>query len=71
MPPELSIEEPLSVAALLANASTQEAFEIFEELREQGRLSAAVRGLNALLDDPAHRSLSLAALRRIGLEFAG
>lgn len=71
MTPELNNEEPLSVAALLANATPEEAFEIFEELRDQGRLSTAVRGLNALLEDPEHRSVGLAALRRIGLEFGG
>jgi hypothetical protein len=61
----------LLVARQLTQAKDSEWPEIFEGLRRTRQLSAAMHGINALLDDPAHRELAVTALRRVGLEYGG
>ncbi len=45
--------------------------EWIHRLRQSMRLSRTVRGLNRLLDQPAHRPLGSAALKCIGLGHGG
>ena len=61
----------LDVAHQLAEASEDEWLLIFEHLRGDCKLSIAVHQMNALLANPAHRDVVLAAFRRLGLEYAG
>lgn len=63
--------DALGIASMLASATTDSAFELFEDLREEGRLCETIRGLNRLLQNSEHHDMALAALRSIGLEHAG
>jgi hypothetical protein len=71
----MSIEETdeqlLSIANRIANASSHEWPHIFDDLLRRRRLSKFVRGLNRLLNEPAHRDLAKSALKRFGLDYAG
>jgi hypothetical protein len=68
---EQDSERILFVANRIARSSSHEWPQLFEELRRRGKLSAIVRGLNYLLEDPAYRELAKSALKRFGLEHAG
>jgi hypothetical protein len=57
----------LGIAGLLVNVTDDQWPEIIEELRRTGELSQAVGDMTQLLNDPTHRDLAIAALRRIGL----
>ena len=57
----------LEVARLFNRATDDEWPSHFERLRRNLQLSAAVRGLNALLDQPDHRQEAISAFKRIGL----
>ena len=55
----------------IAQASAREWPHIFEDLRRRKRLFETVHHLNRLLDEPSHRELAQAALKRLGLEHSG
>ncbi|WBT36373.1 hypothetical protein [Hyphomicrobium sp. DMF-1] len=63
--------ESVAVARVIVETSEAERIELLHRLRRSFKLSRTVRGLNRLLDRPAHRPLGREALRRLGLEFAG
>ena len=52
---------------VLAAPTEYEWPHIFEDLRHRKRLSELVRGVNRLLNEPAHRELAQSALKRIRL----
>jgi hypothetical protein len=55
----------------IANASTREWPDIFEDLRRRKRLFEMVHHLNRLLEQPAHRELAQSTLRKLGLHHSG
>jgi hypothetical protein len=71
MTAEHTDDRALLIANRIARASSHEWPGIFEELRRRRRLSATVRHLNQLLDEPDHRELAKLALKRIGLDHTG
>ena len=64
-------EHLLFLANRITRASSHEWPHILEDLRRHKRLSEFVRGLNRLLNEPAHRELAQSALKRFGLDHAG
>ncbi len=57
----------LGIAELFVNLTDAQWPEVFEELRRTKELSKAIAEINQLLNDPVHRELAIAALRRVGL----
>ena len=60
----------VEIAERLANAADDEWPFVIEELRRSKNLSRAMRAINEMLENPAHRQLANNALRRIGLDDA-
>jgi len=60
----------LGIAGLFANLPEHQWLEVFEELRRTKELSKAIGEINQLLNDPVHRDLAVAALRRVGMYHA-
>jgi hypothetical protein len=71
MTAEHADDSALLIANRIARASSHEWPDLFEDLRRRKRLSATIRHLNQLLDDPGHRELARSALKRIGLDHTG
>jgi hypothetical protein len=63
----MSTEFGQEVAHRLTQAADAEWPVEFDRLRREKKLSSAVREINSMLDQPAHRSLAIKALCRIGL----
>jgi hypothetical protein len=66
-----SIEESVSFARMLAETDDAQRVEIVHRLRHSLQLSRTVRGLNHLLEQPAHRPVGRQALKSLGLEQGG
>jgi hypothetical protein len=66
-----SIEEAIDLARMLSEADDAGRVEIVHRLRHSLKLSRSVRGLNRLLDQPAHRPVGTQALKCLGLERGG
>jgi len=60
----------LNVAGLFVELPDAQWTEAFEELRRTKELAKAIGEINQLLNDPVHRDLAVAALRRVGLYLA-
>lgn len=66
-----SIEEAIDLARMLSETDDAGRVEIVHRLRHSLKLSRSVRGLNRLLDQPAHRLAGAQALKCLGLERGG
>lgn len=66
-----TLSESVAIAQTLANCDEAQRAELVHELRRTVRLSRTVRGLNRLIEQPAHRPLGEKALRSIGLHLPG
>ena len=60
----------LNIASLFVISTDDQWRELFEELRRTRELSKAIGEINQLLNDPVHRDLAVAALRRVGMYHA-
>jgi hypothetical protein len=69
--PDEDCEFGLGVARRIVGGTTEEAFELFETLRQARMLSLAVHEINLLLEKPEHRNVARQALRCLGLENVG
>ena len=67
----VSIEEASALARMLVEADDAKRIELLHRLRQNLRLSRAVRGFNRLIEQPAHRALGSRALKCIGLDKGG
>ena len=67
----VSIEEALALARMLVEADDVERVELLHRLRQNLKLTRAVRGFNTLIEQPFHRVLGSRALKSIGLDKGG
>ena len=60
----------LGIAGLFTSLTDAQWPEVFDELRRTKELTKAISEINQLLNDPVHRDLAVAALRRVGMYHA-
>jgi uncharacterized protein YeeX (DUF496 family) len=64
-------KDSIEQARIIVEAPEDWVWECFFMLRREKRLSRFVSDMNSSLRDLKRRELALAALRRLGLEYAG
>ena len=57
----------LDVARKVSVGTEDDWLALFEQLRRDRQLSTALCQINALLSEPEHRPIAIAALKRMGL----
>lgn len=67
----LTVDFGPTFAQKLSQNSDDNWIKVFHDLRKSGQLSSTIRQINIFLNDPEHRTVAEAALRRIGLEYGG
>ena len=66
-----SLSESVEIAEKLTSCNEIQRMELLHNLRRAAKLSRAVRGLNRLVEQPAHSPLGQRALKSIGLYLGG